>query len=512
MSRNKRFCMATSIMLFLLSVSLGSTATQNNPNIATTAEGVPMLLNQSASATTVITAEDIRKSGIESIVDILRFVPGLNIQRDGEFGAPAFASINGVATNQLLVMLNGERVSIPSFNNGTDLSRFTVEDIERIEIVRGALSSLYGSEAIGGVINIITNQSSEKKNEVKLGYGSNGRIAQSLSINGRNGIGWKLNVGAPRFDGHRQNSSFDATKFGIGLDVPIFKDWELVLRQSRYEDKVGLPGPITRSLAGGPGMADPDDNQKTIRNKYSISTKHNVGKGLFNISGYQLQEDFDQLLTGHGNDSNLDATGTINASDFNYRYTSKAHDVVLGVELRNEKYESSDSIQNTSQSKEITNNAVYLQDRWIIDPNTHLVAGARVDDNSVAGNITSPRLALIRALPHGMKLRASYAEGFRTPGFVELYFTGTSGSGNPDLKPEKSRQYELSLNSQQGDDVFEMTAFANDVNDQIVWEIDQDTYLGTYENIDKTRQRGLEMSWQRKMSETGEIHCIIYIP
>lgn len=471
--------------------------------LAITAERTAQRTDQSVAATTVITAEEIRDNGIQSIADVLRFVPGVSVERNGGFGAPTYARVHGTATNQLLVLVNGKRVSTPSFGAGTDLSRFTMEEISRIEVVRGALSSLYGSDAIGGAINIVTKQKSERRNEANLGWGSNGRDARSLSLNGGGKLDWRVSADTPAFGGDRANSRYSATHFGVGIDLPAIKGWDVSVRQSRYQDTLGLPGPSVGKLATtGPPTAvvapsDPDDHQWTTRDNYGVSATRALGKGNLGFGSYRIQDSLRQILTGHGMDSSADVTGTTDVSDFNYRFTTERHDVVTGVEVRTEKYDVVDTLQSVATNKDITNRGVYIQDRWILDGNTHMVVGTRFDDHSVAGNVMSPRIGIIRALSGGFKLRASYAEGFRSPGFVELYGAGSVGTGNPNLKAERSRQYELALNSTKGDDFVEVTLFNDDIRDGIV------LLAGAYQNAVRSRQRGLELTWQHRVSPTG---------
>lgn len=501
----KKSAVAACVLLSLSLPAWAGTAGNLDSSMSVTAERVPVLINQSISATTVITADEMRARGVESVADALRLVPGVTILRSGEFGAASYARINGANANQVLVLVNGQRVTTSAFITGTDLSRFTLEDVVRIEVVRGALSSLYGSDAIGGVINIITDQSKKSKSEAVLAVGSNGRSMRSVSVSGNTGVGWRLNVGSPRFDGSIVNSEYKADHISSEISLPSLKGWDVTLHQSNYDDHLGLPGPAQRyNLTTGFGIYDTDDHQTAKRSDYGVSVSRGLGSGMLGIRSYRIEDDLHRLLDGANGNLDSNVTARTEASDFSWRYTNMRHDVVFGGEVRKETYVDNETTVPSISNKDITTRAFYAQDRWILDPNTHLVFGTRFDDHSVAGNINSPRVGLVRAFEGGkLKLRATYSEGFRAPGFVELYYTGSMGVGNPNLSPEKTRQYALALSSIEKDDSIDLTAFDSSVRNEIVWVTDPITSLGTFENVERSRQRGLELAWSHKVSPTG---------
>jgi outer membrane cobalamin receptor len=127
-----------------------------------------------------------------------------------------------------------------------------------------------------------------------------------------------------------------------------------------------------------------------------------------------------------------------------------------------------------------------------------VVVGVRLDDHETAGSKVTPRVGLNYALSSRTRLRASYSEGFRAPNFVELYYPpifGPGYSGNPDLKPEKSRQYEIGLSAQIGKGSFDLAVFSTVVRDMIYSD-----GATPYQNVGRAEQRGIEISWDRKLS------------
>lgn len=464
----------------------------------------PQPISMSAESVTVITGQEITDSGIRTLEDVLRLVPGAFVQRNGDVGFPSFLRIRGTEANQVLVLVNGERVSIEGFALGTDLSRFTVEEITRIEVVRGSLSSLYGSSAIGGVVNIITDQTSPSPHgKAEFGAGNRGRQSRSVIAAGGGKLGYRVGVIAPEFDGRRPDSDYSATRYFADL-IPSLGNWKVKVQAHHYQDTTGLARwvPIRgQSDTGGPGsnfwIYDPDDRADTERTRYSVSLGQSnpSGVGGLGIQAYHLEEEYDPELTNYSNF----AYGTrikadTDASDLNYNYSFGGHSLVFGGEIRREKFHAVDEGTSTSRTKRFTNKAVYLDDHWLIDNNTLLVAGVRFDDHSEAGHMYSPRVAIIRALPRGLRLRATYAKGFRAPGYLELY---SESIGNPDLKTERSKQYEVALGMTRGNDTIEGVLFNYDTDDLVTLVYG---YPSQYQNVARARQRGIEVSWLKQFT------------
>lgn len=489
------------LLLLLVSSAAASAAAEQAPPPAplqvVTPGRAPQPIGFAAESVTVITAKEITDSGIRSLADVLRLVPGVFVQQGGEFGFPSFARVRGTDLSHLLVLVNGERVSTQGFALGTDLSRFTVEEITRIEVVRGALSCLYGSDAIGGVVNIITDQDSTTAGgKAELGYGSQGRQTRSLIATGGGKLGVRVGAISPVYDGRREGAGYSATRYFADL-LPSLGNWKVAVRAHHYQDTSELARWVMiQPQTGGPTMwvLDTDDRQTTQRTRYSVSASRVAGAGGLGVQAYRLEEEYRPVFSTFMGTTDMRITADTDASDFNYTYATGGHNLVIGGEARREKYEATDLEASTTRRKSISNRGIYLDDHWLVDNSTLVVAGVRYDDHSVAGRVTSPRIALIRALPGGLQARASYAEGFRSPGFVELY---AEEIGNPDLRAEKSRQYELALTATRGNDTLEAVAFNYDVTDQIALTT---AFPGQYGNINRARQRGVEASWQRRIA------------
>jgi outer membrane cobalamin receptor len=465
-------------------------ADESEVTIIVTAERTPQTPQESIASATVITAKEIRERGAQTAADVLRLVPGVVLRQFGQPGSAATATLRGTKANQTLVLVDGQRLSSSAFIGGTDLSKFPVAEIARIEVIRGPVSSLYGSEAIGGVINIVTKRPTGSAGSAVLGFGANGRAERSLLLNGASDrMSWQLTGSVPAFSGIRPNSDYSATNMSGRIILPSVNGWELALRGEDYHDTLGLPGSLDY-----PSLSD---HQWWNRASLDFTAGRDLGSGRLECRAYRTNQRLRQVNPDWFLDSRI--TGRTTAGEITYRWQGGAHKLIAGAEYRDEDYEDIEA-GSPDVSRGIANRAFFVQDRFALGSRADIVLGTRLDDHSGAGSRVTPRLGVTFSAAPEMRLRASYAAGFRAPSLVERYYTGAYGAGNPDLRPEKSRQYELGVNLGRGDDTIDLAVFTNRVTDQINWVIvDPITWSGTYENIERARQKGFELSWERRL-------------
>lgn len=475
--------------------------------VVVTAERTAQPASESIASTTVITAKQIKEQGAQTVADVLRLVPGVTIRQSGEIGSKADVSVRGTGSNQVLVMIDGQRVSSPAFSN-TDLSKFPIANASRVEVIRGPVSSLYGSEATGGVINIITRKPTGSSGNAAYSFGDNGRVDRSLSLSGvGDGISWQFAGYIPEYSGHRPNSDYSATNISVGVGLPAVDGWEMSLRGEVYQDSLGLPG----ADANHNGYYDPDDHMWWDRTNVGLSLSKATESGRFEMQAYRIEQELHNRFPGldwlTGDPVVYDSwiTGKAEAVELSYRATRGEHNLVFGGEYRKDRYSDMEAgpYGDSHQRERVSNHALFVQDRWSITSKTDVVMGARLDDHSTAGSKITPRMGINYAAAPDARVRASYAEGFRAPSFVELYYPATYGpgfSGNPDLKPEKSRQYEIGLNLQRRRDVFDLAVFHTAVRDLILASA-----TAPHQNIGRARQRGLELSWAHRLSPSSNL-------
>ncbi|HEY3379748.1 MAG TPA: TonB-dependent receptor [Armatimonadota bacterium] len=489
-------------------VSPSTTPDQADVTVVVTDTTVAHPISESIASATVITAKDIREQGAVTVADALRQVPGVTLRQAGQMGASVSTSLRGSKPTQVLVLIDGQRITNPSFISGVDLSKIPVEDIARIEVIRGPVSSLYGSEAFGGVINIITKRPTSNGGDATYSAGSNGRADRSVTVRGTGPVQWLVSSAFPNFDGQRTNSDYKATDLNSRVTVPNMLGWELSLSGESYRDTQGLPGTISFPSA--------DQHQSFDRTNGNFTATRTVAKGEIKVQAYT----FNQLM--HFDAPNAipafayhsSTRGITNATEATYTRSWGAHQWVFGAEYRNE---TNANIATDSPTTHFTmsNRALYAQDRWDLSTKTNLVLGTRLDDHSTAGSKLAPRVGINHQIAPNTNIRTSFSMGFRSPNFVELdsYYpdfyspTAEFGTiGNPGLKPETTQQVEVGLNAVRGKTTLDLALYNTDVRDEIVYT----DYTGvpipfvskTYKNIASGRQRGVELTLGRQLAKT----------
>lgn len=399
--------------------------------------------------TEVISEQDIRDIGSSNLSDILREEAGFSI--DYTIGQTESANIHGLDKNHVLILVDGERIS-GKIDGGIDLAQIPVQQIKRIEVVKGPLSSIYGSEALGGVINIIT-KDAQTGPTVQAGVtaGSNGRQDYSLSLAQQlpNLFGERQNVSLALWtnwnkyfgvdydtrDNFTETPEYDRKNATLKIAFSSGNAFTLDVRGSYYTDKMTW-------LAG--------NVQNYIRDE---STNDKLG--LTASARYILNdESFLQLVANYsGNDHglqefarsgarSLNSPSTETVRNYRLQWTTSLYQnsvFSVGTEYL---YEDIVSDRIVSGSKDYASSVVFAENEWKIDWFV-LSVGGRYSHNSVYGDFFSPKISVMAAPIDNLKLRLSYGRGFREPSLKELFirFANTVGyvvEGEPGLKPERS--------------------------------------------------------------------------
>jgi outer membrane cobalamin receptor len=461
---------------------------------ATKTEKDPKDVTQSV---TVLTGEEIRKTGAITVAEAVRTVAGLSLNDQGPVGALTSVSLRGSSYSQVLVLLDGARLNSPR-DSGVDLSALPVvmDDIERIEIVRGPGSALYGADAVSGVVNIITKRP-------KAGYvsraggavGSHGYDSLQLGTSGKQGATlYSFSGERGTSDGYRTNSDDERWTAGGRLGYDVGKGAMLDITMNYASKENGVPG----STVFG---ETPHARQLQRTTVLGASFRQKIGKELeLKLSSSQT----DDALQYHDPDyfmGPLDSRheSTSRASELQATWVAAPWSVfTLGYEARRNSLESTDSGQHA-----VSNNAWYIQDEIPAGESFLFVVGQRYDDHSVYGDQWSSRASgryLVRG--SGTIIRLSYGESFRGPTFNDLYWSDPFSTGNPDLKPEKAKEYEAGIEqSLGGGSTFRSSYFERKVSDLIVWNFM--TFPMRPENIGKATIKGVEAETELRFSETA---------
>ncbi len=509
-------------------------------------------INKAPSIVTVITDEEIKNLGYRTLVEILRTIPGFEILKEGDFGTVVPAVRGLEAENKVRVMINGHFVNNPlrggAFDNFDD---FPVENIKRLEIIRGPGSAMYGENAFLAVINIITKDAKDINGvRVSSGYGSFDTYDENIIFGETYG---KVDIsGMVRY---RQTKGFDGTVrsdsqtildnvFGSSAsqapgsvndgrqeyDLNLKVNYENLWFQGWYSNKNFEPfiGPQF-ALANG---SDFEANyvfseigyKKTFEERLTIKPRiyydqfdnnnfiKTLPEGTIIPNANGIPQIYPNGLIGNPKGSQKIVGSEI---PLDYKLFDK-NTITLGMEYRlinqtNLRFLANfnpatldplTSIQDFSDtfplSKEITRRiwSVYIQDTWDITNTLNITLGARYDRYSDFGEAISPRAGLTWILTKNASLKLLYGEAFRAPSIVEMFTTNQPAiQGNEDLNPEKIRTYEFGLGYQFSKYVkSSVNYFYNDITDLIVLRaLESNPNTRRYENFGNARVHGIEM-------------------
>ncbi len=458
---------------------------------ATKTERKPQDVTQSV---TVITADDIRKSGATNIGEVISTTAGAMVSDYGAPGSLQAVNLRGSSFQQVLVLLDGKRLNSAAVG-GYDLSELPVpiEAIERIEIVRGPGSALYGADAVGGVVNIITKKPTKPSFTVTGAVGEHGYAADSLYYSGRDGNAYyALSYGKEHSSGFRFTSDAgdtidhnNADQYNVGMKAGYdISSSSSIEATSNYTEKwIGAPG--SRSF---PSVDANQQNRETVS---GLQYKQRLSETFdFSIRAYQTEErlNFQEPAFATFNTNRAITSGA--EAQVNWIMNSFSV-VTLGAEGRNDS-----SVENTSGTHTASISSGYIQDEMSLGDSFILVLGGRNDTHSAFGSRWSPK-ASGRYLYAGTGtiLRASYGKSFRAPTLDELYFVDAFGDhGNPDLKPESAEEYEGGIEQPFGTgNSIKFTAFNRRINDLIVYvPLPANPFAITFMNVGRARVTGTE--------------------
>jgi len=431
---------------------------------------------ESPGMTEVITQEEITASGSTDIAEILA-KKGFVVSTNGGKANVASIHLDGFSAGQTLVLVNG----IPA-NTGSagmvDLTYIPAAGIQKIEVVHGPLSALYGSNALGGVVNIITDLTGEPRNDVLFAAGHNATREIQLAIRQPR---YGLAIGGFVTDGFRERTEADTRHLLAQYDLYQNETGYAVISLAHLAKDAQVPGSLTF-----PQIADAD----TESNELNL-------RGRFQSNGWLFDyKVFGQTLDYRYVSGSLPAvyeTRTVGL-DLAGQYTRDAHQFLVGVTLRHDDFES-----NFIGDHVIDNGGFFLQDTWRINGQWQLVSGLRWDTGSVSSSPVTPRFGVIYRVSEDLTLKLGYGKAFRAPTVNDLYYPNDEDCvGNPNLRPELSERYEVSGEWKYGSQSWRAHLFKANMKDGISWQPEGIMYKP--KNIDKMKVDGVILSWNNQFN------------
>ncbi|MDD3925093.1 MAG: TonB-dependent receptor [bacterium] len=479
-----RLLSAAATVLFLCASVPGNA--DEDIEVVVTATRIEQSLAELPVTANVVTAEEIVASQARNVGEALELMPGVSVGRYGALGASSTVKVRGATSAQVLVMLDGRPLNTAQ-SGEVDLTDIPVADVERIELLRGPASSLYGAYALGGVVNIITKKGGGPAvTELSSAAGSLGFSDYSLSHSGGDGkLGYTFNVNKISSDGFRPNSAYDADSYSARADLTLDRDSSLTVSLRKYNGTKGVPGSET--------WLTPYATQWNDNSYLSLRYDRGLADGKVSADLYLHQDSihyhdddpFWPTDTSHDNDTlglMLQRDGVIGA----WR-------TVYGLDWRRDNIDSL-----TIGSHDAVTGAAYIQGERRLSDRLTLIAGGRYDSHSIYGSQFSPRLGTAYRLGGGL-IRASFGQGFRPPVFQDLYWNEPPYMmGNPDLQPERSTAYEVGFEREMLGTEARFTLFRQDVDNLIRWG-DNGAGVWTPMNIDQARLQGMEVELSREL-------------
>lgn len=466
--------------------------------------------SDSSAASTVFTRADIERLRPASVPALLTQVPGVQVSNYGGRGALFGLNVRGTSTAQTLVLIDGVRAGSATAGSAA-LQFLSVDQIERIEVLRGSRSAIHGADAMGGVIQIFTRRGDGEglRPYVRIAGGSDSTWERNLGLSGGNER-TRFNLSA----GLEETAGIDRThtSFASDADHDAYRNRSLALSLSHSFNDT-LEGGFTildqrgKTETDNPfGREDPPGswiyNPTKPYDEYSISTSTLWLDGRINEMWHSRielghsedkQENFDKLFPG----SSVNNTYRDSANWLNTLALGNGHSLRLGLDYLNDKVRSSNDFAVSNRD----NKAAFIQHSFQGERfGTEL--GMRHDDNQQFGSENTFNGALSYQLDSANQLILSYSEGFRVPTFADLYWPLYDGyQGNTDLKPEKSRSYELQWRSQLAPSTrLEASLYRTDFRDLITTVTTNDfPWEGTTANVNRARVNGFEATLQQEL-------------
>jgi vitamin B12 transporter len=484
-------------LLFVVPALAQSTPQQPstiNDTVVVTASSLPETLQATPAAVTVITRKDIDERAALNVADVLREVPGLVLARSGSPGKATSLFTRGAASTETLVMWNGIVLNNPYFS-GYDWGRFSTSGVEQIEVVRGPFSALYGSEAMAGVVNVLT---TPKSSGIHGDFESGSHGLRNAMLNGA--FASESFTAAGNYehrtdDGFNPNDDFRQNSASANLKWSPSDSFSLGAAARHTSYNLGIP--FNTNAAGTVLVPSLDRRQNGTETQIAIPATLTLGRFItdLTLSENHRKDDFHDPADPFTTSTSTDAK--TRRARLTTRVATSVGTIVAGGEYDHDVVNDITNFGPNFLDKRRTDRSYFVEDRYSHEiahgSRFELSAGIRNDHFDIFGGQTSPRIAA--AIVTGTtKWRAAFGRGFRAPSLGELYFPFF---GNPNLSAESNSSYELGYDAALGrDGLFSLTYFNTRYRNLITF--DPSTFIS--QNIGRVRSDGIELGATQHVS------------
>ena len=443
--------------------------------ILVSASLVPIAASRSANAITVIDSEKLRNRAALTVGDLLRDVPGLAVSRSGVQGSQTQIRARGAEANHLLVLIDGVEANDPSQSDELNWGTLSADDIERIEVIRGPQSSMRGSDAMAGVVNIVT-RSAEQAFSAKLftEAGSFSTTRHGFHIGTKQGdFNVRLGVSDTKTDGDNisrtgdEKDGYENTSINLKAGFTVNEEFKLSFsaRQSDGMNEFDADGDFD-------GFVEDQDRVSEFRNStMGLQADYVSADGRW-------QHKLVIAQSKHDNEAFADdVLGNVTASTKDqYQYIGSmfwddsSQRISVLAEREEEDYRQRGPLRwglDPNQDRERDTNSFAIEYRNDISDRLSLALSSRYDDNSEFDSANTYRMEAVYQLRDDTRLRSAYGTAVKNPTFSERFGFYTNFIGNPELKPEESTSWELGIDQQLGDFSLSATLFDSELENEI---------------------------------------------
>ncbi len=487
-------------------------STEEVDNIIVTGSRSPIAKVNLGSSATVITREQIELRQARYVTDLLRSVPGFAVSKVGTTGSQTQVRVRGAEANHVLVLIDGVRANDPASGDEFRWELLSTSNIERIEIIRGPQSSLWGSDAVAAVVHVITQSGGDSPGIDAYAEGGSFNTINGGLHGGTGGDNWSLAFGLERLatDGTNisrtgsEDDESDMTTASLSAQLRPSANLELKLGL-RAVDAYAQFDPVDFIVSGLPQDGDvATDSQRYYWNAgATLSTLD--GRILHHVDARFLDTENSNLSNGSERSSTAADRKT-----FTYQADIQIGENLLSMAIEHERtgfaqrgeigFGDPNQDQNMSVNSVIADFQGKSMDRltWLLS--------ARYDDYSDFDSAVSGRLSLAYRVSNTARVHANLGSGRKAPTFIERFgFFPGQFTGNPDLRPEKSISYDLGIDQMLFNEAVELqlAVYYQDLEDEINgFVFDPNTFLFTAANIDgDSSRKGVEASATLKLTE-----------
>jgi len=480
-----RYPLAITVAVAIVSIpSVHAADPADQPAVIVTATRTAQTVDDSLAAVTVITREDIERQQVKTLPELLRGIPGVDLTTSGGNGKLTSVFLRGTNSGHVLVLIDGTRIGAAT-NGGISWEFLPLSEIDRIEVVRGPRSTLYGSDAIGGVIQIFTRRGvGPAQPRVSVTAGSYHTWETAAGVSGSSG-NTRYNLSASRFATGGFNARQPVVEFGTPLDEPDRDGYQNSALSFSLDRK--LPGHANIGLYGLRATGHVDfDSSGNNRDQFvqeTLGLRFGIQPVASWHSRFAIGNDLDDRRssrTGGGTATPTRFSTTKQTFSWQNDFSLTPQQLLtLGYDRLEDRIASTTAY--TVNRRET--HGLFGQYQARIGMHD-LNIGYRNEDNDQFGQHHTGTVGWGLALNNNLRLVASHGTAFRAPSFNDLYFPGYS---NPNLRPEESRSTEIGLRGKSGPLSWGMHAYRTDITNLIALD---SSFIP--QNINKARIEGVE--------------------